>query len=94
MAVLYPLVLVGAGYVLFKSRKRGLGVRGLFWSVAWAVAGAAFMFSFVTGLSIGLYLFPAATFGIFWLALNAPYGRELSGFPVGIGAVLLGLLFA
>ena len=94
MGILYPLVLVGAGYVLLKSRERGLGVRGWSWFAAWTIVGGLFMFSFVTGLSIGLYLFPAATFGIFWLALNAPYGRELSGFPVGIGAVLLGLLFA
>ena len=88
MGILYPLVLIGAGYVLLKSRERGIGVRGLGWSAAWAIAGALFMFSFITGLSIGLYLFPASTFAIFWLALNAPYGREVAGFAVGIAAVV------
>jgi len=88
MGILYPLVLVGAGYVLLKSRERGLGVRGWSWSIAWAVVGGLFMFSFITGLSIGLYLFPVSAFAIFWLALNAPYGREVAGFAVGMAAVV------
>jgi hypothetical protein len=89
VVILWPLVLVGAAVVLGKSRQRGLGRRGWSWFAGWALAGALFMFSFLTGLSIGVLLFPLAAFGVFWLALNAPYSRELAGFPVGIAAVLL-----
>ena len=50
------------------------------------------MFSLSTGPSIGLFLFPVAAFAVFWLALHAPYMRELAGFPVGIALVLLALV--
>jgi hypothetical protein len=68
------------------GRGGGRGSRG------WAFAGALFVFSFLTGLSIGLFLFPAAAFAVFWLALHAPYAREVAGFPVGVAAVLLVLV--
>jgi hypothetical protein len=87
--LLYPLVLAGALILLWKSRARGLGAAGWPWFAAWAVAGAVFMLSLLTGFSIGLFLFPAATVAIFWLAVNAPYLREVSGFLIGLGAVLL-----
>jgi len=92
MAILYPLVLAGAALILVKSRQRDLGARGWPWFVAWAFAGALFLFSFLTGFSIGVFLFPAAAFAVFWLAAHAPNGREVSGFLVGIAAVLLALL--
>ena len=41
---------------LFKSRERGLGARGWPWFAAWVLVGAIFVFSFVTGFSIGLFL--------------------------------------
>ena len=89
MILLYPLVLVGAVILLLKSRQRGLGVRGWPWFTAWALAGALCTLSLLTGFSIGLFLFPAAAFAVLWLAVNAPYSREVSGFLVGIGAVAL-----
>jgi hypothetical protein len=89
MIVLWPLVLVGAAVVLGKSRQRGLGRTGWAWSAGWALTGALATFSSFTGSSIGLVLFPVAAFAVFWLALHAPYARELAGFPVGIAAVLL-----
>ena len=95
MLVLYPIVLGGALYLMFKSRQRGLGARGGVWFSAWTFTGALFLFSVLTGLSIGLFLFPAAALAIFWLAVRAPYWREVAGFP--IGAALLGvgvILFA
>ena len=92
MFVLWLLVLGGAAVLLVKSRQRGLGRRGWPWSAAWALAGALVAFSSFTGLSIGVFLFPPGAFAVFWLAVNAPYGRELAGFPVGIGAVLPVLL--
>ena len=93
MILLWPLVLVGAAVLVLKSRQRGLGRRGWLWSAAWAVAGALLMFSFLTGFSIGLFLFPAAAFAVLWLAVNAPYGREMAGFAVGVGLVLLALVW-
>jgi hypothetical protein len=89
MILLYPLVLVGAAVLIWKSRERGLGSRGRPWFLAWGLAGALVTLSLVTGFSIGLFLFPAAAFAVLWLAVNAPYGREVSGFLVGIGAVAL-----
>jgi hypothetical protein len=89
MLVLWILVLGGAVVLLAKSRQRGLGRRGWPWFVGWALAGALFVFSSLTGFSIGVFLFPPGAFGVFWLAVNAPYARELAGFPVGIGAAVL-----
>jgi hypothetical protein len=95
MVVLYPILLVGALYLMWKSRQRGLGVRGQVWFGAWTLTGALSVFSMLTELSIGLILFPVAALAIFWLAVHAPYWREAAGFP--IGAALLGaavILFA
>ncbi len=88
MIVLRPLALAGAVVILVKSRQRGLGKRGWVWSCAWAIAGALAALSVVTEVSVALYFFPAAVFATFWLALHAPYNRELTGFPVGLAAVL------
>ncbi|MEP6909831.1 MAG: hypothetical protein ABI896_05275 [Actinomycetota bacterium] len=92
MVVLWPLVLVGAVVLLGKSRQRGLGRRGWPWFAGWTLAGALFMLSFLTSLSVGVFLFLPAATAVFWLALNAPYARELAGFAVGIAAVVLALL--
>jgi hypothetical protein len=92
MIVLYPIVLAGAFYLMLKSRQRGLGSRGGVWFSGWAFAGALFLFSVMTGLSIGLVLFPAAALAIFWLAVNAPYWREVAGFPVGAALVAIGIV--
>ena len=92
MLVLYPIVLAGALYLMFKSRQRGLGARGSVWFSAWAFTGALFLFSVLTGLSIGLFLFSAAALAIFWLAVNAPYWREVAGFHVGAGLMAIGVL--
>jgi hypothetical protein len=86
--VLWLLVLVGAAVLLVKSRQRDLGRRGWPWFGAWALAGALFVFSSLTGSVIGVVLFPPGAFALFWLAVNAPFGRELAGFPLGIGVVL------
>jgi len=93
MIILYPIVLAAAMYLMWKSRQRGLGARrGWIWFNAWVATGALFLFSLVAGFSIGLFLFPAAALAIFWLAVNAPYWREVAGFPVGALLVVAGLL--
>ena len=89
MIVLWPLALAGAVVLVVKSRQRGLGRRGWLWFSAWALAGALAVLSVVTGLSVALYFFPAAVFAVFWLALHAPYSRELAGFAVGVAALAL-----
>ena len=93
MILLYPLVFVGAVILLLKSRQRGQGVTGWPWFAAWALAGALVMLSLLTGFSIGLFLFPAAAFAVFWLAVNAPHARDVAGFLAGIAAVLLVIAF-
>jgi hypothetical protein len=93
MIVLYLVVLAGALYLMSVSRQRGLGARrGWPWFNAWVGAGALFLFSLFTGFSIGLFLFAAAALAIFWLAVNAPYWREVAGFPLGAALVAAGLI--
>ena len=92
MIVLWPLALVGAVVLVVKSRQRGLGRRGWQWSSAWALAGALAVLSVVTDVTVGLYFFPAAVFATFWLALHAPYNREMAGFLVGGSVALVALL--
>ena len=46
----------------------------------------------MTGRSIALVLFAAAAIAIFWLSVNAPYWREVAGFPVGVGLAAIGVL--
>jgi hypothetical protein len=95
VVVLFPIVLGAAFYLLAKSRQRGLGQQGRRWFCAWVGAGALFTFSLLAGLSIGLFLLPVATFAMFWLALRAPYWREVAGFLVGGALFLAGVaLFA
>ena len=91
MIVLYLVVLAAALYLMSVSRRRGLGARrGWPWFNAWVATGALFLFSLLTGFSIGLFLFPASALAIFWLAVNAPYWREVAGFPLGAVLVLVG----
>jgi hypothetical protein len=92
MLVLYPIVLAGALYLMFKSRQRGLGSRGSIWFSAWAFTGALFLFSVLTGLSIGVFVFAAAALAIFFLAVNAPYWREVAGFPLGAGLMVIAVV--
>jgi hypothetical protein len=88
--LLYPLLLIGAAVVMQRAHKAGLGHHGWPWLIAWGLVGALFMFSLLTGFSIGLFLFPVVTLGMYWLAANAP-GREVIGFPAGSAAVLVAL---
>jgi hypothetical protein len=92
MILLYAILLAGALYLMAKSRQRGLGVRGWIWFNAWAVAGVLSVFSLVTGRNTALVLFPVAAIATFWLAVNAPYWREVAGFPVGVGLAAVGVI--
>ncbi len=88
MILLWPLLLVAAGLVMWKARAGGAPVRGWHFFVIWGLAGALFMLSLLTGFSIGVFLFPVAALAVLWLAANAP-GREAIGFVAGAAATLL-----
>jgi hypothetical protein len=94
MILLWPLLLIGAGVIAWKARAvQGPRLSGPWLYPAWGIAGGLFMFSLVTGFSIGLVVFPAAVLAVFWLAANAP-GREAIGFLAGVLAVLGLILLA
>ena len=92
MIVLYPALLATA-VLLVLSRDRD-GGRGWRWFGIWATAGAAFTFSFLTGLSIGLLLLPVVAATLLFAALGSPHLTETTGFVAGAGvvAVLVGAL--
>ena len=88
MIVLYPLLLVAAAVVARRARTRD-GGRGPAWFFGWALAGFLFTFSLVTGLSIGLFVLPAAAFVLLLVAPRSPHLVESTGFLVGVAAVAL-----
>ncbi len=87
MILVYPLLLLVA-FVLVR-RGRGSGSDGWDGFAAWAAAGAAFTFSLLTGLSIGLFLLPIAVLAIVWALRRAPDFRSMLGFLGGAGLILL-----
>lgn len=88
MIAFYPAVLVLAGVVLARSRSRP-GGRGWRWFWAWWAAGGVFAFSFVTGLSIGLFFLPFAAAVLLLVAGRAPHFSESIGFIAGVGTLAL-----
>lgn len=85
MILLYPVVL-GVAFAIVRRRRNSVeGGSGWRWFHAWGVAGALFTFSFLTGLSIGLFVLPLATLALWWVARHAPNGWEWLGFAEGVG---------
>jgi hypothetical protein len=90
VVLLYPLVL---GAALWLALRRVDGQQhGWDWFLGWAVAGALFTFSFLTGFSIGLFLLPVAALVLFWVARRSG-GRETVGLLEGVGWTLLTVAF-
>jgi hypothetical protein len=85
--LIYPLLLIVAAVIIWRTRAR----RGAGWSgfMAWYVAGALFIFSLLTGFSIGLFLLPFVVLAIYSAIRLAPGFRAALGFIGGMGAVLL-----
>ena len=89
MVVLFPIVLLAAGVLVWRRRGASAGATGWRWFAAWAAAGAAMTFSFLTGFSIGLFVLPVAAALTLRVARSAPGVRESIGFLTGLGLVLL-----
>jgi hypothetical protein len=56
------------------------------WFVAWTLAGFLITFSFLTGLTIGLFILPAAAAVLLAVAARSPHLLEGIGFVVGVAA--------
>jgi hypothetical protein len=84
--ILYPLLVIAAATIAWKRRHLP-GGRGASWFLAWAAGGFLLGFSLVTGLSIGLFIAPAAAVVLLWVATSSPHLREASGFLLGLVGV-------
>ena len=67
--------------------------RGPAWFGAWLVVGAALTFSFLAGLSIGLFVLPFALVLLAVVASRSPHRPEAIGLVSGIGVTLLLVAF-
>jgi hypothetical protein len=90
MIFVIPLVL-GAAILALRGAKRDARVAGA--QGAWAAAGAALTFSFLTGLSIGLFVLPFAGLLLWWVARRTRHLLDATGFVAGIGVVLVLVAF-
>jgi hypothetical protein len=85
--LLWPALLVVLA-VLARSSAGTAGGRGWRWFLAWAVSGALFLFSMLTGFSIGLFLFPLVVVISVFVVRRAPWPAEALGFAGGLGVTL------
>ena len=91
MILLYPLLLVLAGAVAWRRRGTGRAPAGRRWFGAWFASGLLLGLSFLSALSIGLFILPFAAALLLWTAGKAPDPRAAIGFVAGLG-VMLGVL--
>jgi uncharacterized membrane protein len=63
------------------------------WFFAWSLAGAALTFSFLAGLSIGIFVLPFAAVLLVWVVRRAPRLPDAFGFVAGVGMVLVLVAF-
>src|SRR5438874_9599648 len=90
MIVLFPLLLVAAANFALRRVGAGRASEGEWrWFAAWSVAGASMTLSFLTGLSIGLFVLPVAAVLLLWVARRAPHPADALGFVQGVGALLI-----
>lgn len=94
MVLLFPVILVAAGFVIWRARRAGGAApasdgRGWHWFAAWSLAAALTTFSFLTGFTVGLFVLPLAAAAVLWVAGRSPHLREGIGAVAGVGAVLL-----
>jgi hypothetical protein len=91
MILFYPLLIGIVGYALWRAWQRGglEGGQGWLWFGGWALVGAVFAFSFLTGFTIGLFVLPLVVLLLGVVLHASPRPREAIGFVAGIGAMLL-----
>jgi hypothetical protein len=87
--VCYPALLLMVGVILLGTPRDSPEGRGCGWFWRWAAAGSLFMFSFLSGFSIGLLLLPFAAALLCWVAWHSPHAAERTGFALGAGTMLL-----
>jgi len=95
MVLVFPLLVIAATVMALRSAERGVGAGGTQWRwfAAWSLTGAALTFSFLAGLSIGLFVLPLAAVLLLWVARRAPRLPDALGFVAGIGAPLVLIAF-
>ena len=95
MIFLFPFLLIVATLIALRNAKRGVGFGGTHWPwfAAWSVAGGLLAFSFVTGLSIGLFVLPLASVVLVWVARRTPRLADALGFVEGVGALCVLVAF-
>ena len=95
MIVVFPVLLLVATVMAVRRAQRGLGSTGAHWRwfAAWSAAGAALTFSFLTGLSIGIFVLPFAGALLVWVARRAPRLPDAFGFVAGVGLLLVVIAF-
>lgn len=87
--VIFPIMLLIVAYVILLAPDGSVEGRGCRWFWAWTGAGFLFMFSLVTGFSIGLFVAPFALAGLLTVAWRSPHQAERAGLALGTGLVLL-----
>jgi ABC-type multidrug transport system fused ATPase/permease subunit len=96
MILVFSLLLVVAMFLALREAERrapSAGGSSWRWFGAWSVAGAAMTFAFLTGLSIGLLVLPAAAALLLWVASWAPHRADALGLVAGLGSVLVVVAF-
>jgi hypothetical protein len=85
--LIYPLLAIIAVVLILRTEeRRSVGWLGF---ALWIAVGAVFMFSLLTGFSIGLLLLPAVVVLLYAAIKYAPDFRDSLGFVAGIGVILL-----
>lgn len=89
MIAVWPLLLLAAVFVVLTAPGDASTGRGCGWFWAWAGAGSLLTFSFLSALSIGVFVLPFAAALLLFVARRSPHPAERTGFVAGIGSVLL-----
>ncbi len=93
MVVAVTFLLIVAAIVL-SNRHDGPGRTGGWrWFFAWTGVGALFTLTYLTGLSIGLFLLPVAAAVFYFVARRSVLWAERIGFVEGVGAMFLLVAF-
>src|SRR6266540_951880 len=94
MVVLFPAVVLAAAVIVWRGGRSPAAPRtGWRLFAAWAAAGGALAFTFLTAFTVGLLILPAAAGLLLWVAHSAPRPTEATGFVAGVGTTLMLVAF-